>query len=57
MTKHWKPDEQQPRVREAEGRPRWPEGATAGLVMLGAVCVGTVILLYKLAGPNDVFGS
>lgn len=55
MSKHWKPNEQPVRIRDA--RAPWPQGATAGLLVLGAVCIGTVILLYKLAGPRDVFGS
>ena len=57
MSKHWKLDEKPLRVAAAQPRPRWPHGATAGLVALGAACVGTVLLLYKLAGPRDIFGS
>jgi hypothetical protein len=57
MSKHWKPDGERPRVCEAKASARWPEGATVGLVVLGAACLGAVILLYKLGGPRDVFGS
>ena len=34
---------------------RWPEGATAGLVLIAALCVGTAVGLYLAAGPRDVF--
>lgn len=34
---------------------RWPEGATAGLVLIAAVCVGTAVGLYLAAAPRDVF--
>ena len=57
MSKHWKPDEKPVRVAAAQPRTRWPDGATAGLVVLGAACVGTVLVLYRLAGPRDIFGS
>ena len=54
MSRPWNPDEDLARVRAA---PRWPAGATAGVTMIGLTCVGLAILLYKLAGPRDIFGS
>lgn len=56
MSKPWNPDDDLLRVRETQSKPRWPEGATAGLVMLGAGCFALAMLLYRLAGPRDVFG-
>ena len=57
MSRHWNPDEDLARVREAQARPRWPEGATAGLALVALTCVATAVLLYRLAGPRDIFGS
>ena len=62
MSKHWNPDDDLARVRETQDwretrpKPRWPEGATAGLVALGVGCFAMAMLLYRLAGPRDVFG-
>jgi hypothetical protein len=55
MSKHWNPQDDLPRVREERARPRWPEGATAGLAALSIGCLGMAMLLYRLAGPRDVF--
>ena len=55
MAKHWNPDEELARVRVASAKPRWPEGATAGLVLVAAGCLGLAVLLYQVAGPKDVF--
>jgi hypothetical protein len=62
MSKPWNPQDELLRVREdrdsrAQSGPRWPDGATAGLVMLGLGCFAVAMLLYRLAGPRDVFGS
>jgi hypothetical protein len=56
MSKHWKPDEELVRALERRENSRWPEGATAGLVLVATACVGLAVLLYKVAGPRDVFG-
>ena len=56
MSKHWKPDEDLVRALERRETSRWPEGATAGLVLVATACVGLAVLLYKVAGPRDVFG-
>ena len=56
MARHWHPNEELTRVRAAPAKPRWPEGATAGLVLVAAGCLGLAVLLYHVAGPKDVFG-
>jgi hypothetical protein len=58
MSKHWNPDDVLLRVREeraAQAKPRWPNGATAGLVLVAAACLGVAAVLYHVAGPRDVF--
>ena len=57
MSKHWSPDEEVARVNGARPRPSWPEGATVGLIMIAGACFGLAALLYRLAGPRDIFGS
>ena len=56
MSKPWNPEDDLLRVREERTKPRWPAGATAGLVALGVGCFAVAVLLYRLAGPRDVFG-
>lgn len=52
MSKHWNPE----LARAGETRAkRWPAGATAGLILVAAACVGVAALLYQVAGPRDVF--
>lgn len=53
--KHWKPDEELARAVPVRPRKTWPAGATAGLALVAAGCIGFAALLYKLAGPRDVF--
>ena len=55
MSKPWNPNEDLARVRQAPAGRAWPEGATAGLVMVAAGCVALVVVLYQLSGPRDVF--
>ena len=55
MTKPWKPDRELTRVRKAKPKAHWPEGATAGLLFVAVACVGVAAVLYKVAGPRDVF--
>jgi hypothetical protein len=50
MTQHWNPDREIARVKRT-----WPAGATAGLALVAAACVGVVATLYLVAGPSDVF--
>lgn len=55
MTKPWKPEgDAAPAVR-LRSRRSWPVGATAGLLLVGAACVGFAAMLYHVAGPRDVF--
>jgi hypothetical protein len=56
VSRHWNPESDLARVREGRSKPRWPQGATAGLTMVAIGCAGLVILLYRVAGPRDVFG-
>ena len=53
--KHWKPDEAIARAAERPARKAWPAGATAGLLLVAAGCAGVAALLYRLAGPRDIF--
>ena len=64
MSMHWTPDgDATPladdiAVEPARSQPikkDWPEGATAGLLLVAAACVGVAVLVYKVAGPSDVF--
>ncbi|MFL6828989.1 MAG: hypothetical protein ACJ8D5_00025 [Sphingomicrobium sp.] len=57
MSRHWNPEAECARAAEAQPKPRWPNGATAGLALVALCCVGAAMLLYKLAGPRDVFGG
>ena len=54
MSRHWNPRNELAR-RNAKSKAHWPEGATAGLIVVAAACVGIAALLYKVAGPRDVF--
>ena len=57
MGRHWNPDDELALALEKREKSRWPDGATAGLVLVGAACLGLVVLLYHVAGPRDVFGN
>ena len=35
----------------------WPEGATAGLLLVAAACSAVSLTLYQVAGPRDVFAE
>ena len=57
--KHWNPDGDSAHWLTAEtyapppkGKP-WPEGATAGLLMVAAACLAVGALLYQVAGPRQ----
>jgi hypothetical protein len=56
MSRHWNPEDELARVREASPKPRWPQGATAGLALVAIGCLGLAMLVYRFAGPRDVFG-
>ena len=45
------------RAYAATRRQSWPEGATAGILLIAAACIGLSATLYQLAGPRDVFAE
>lgn len=57
MSRHWKPDSDAVRISSGgeRARKRWPEGATVGVVLVAAACLGLAAVLYHVAGPRDVF--
>ena len=55
MSRHWNPKGELAHTRGARPKAQWPEGATAGLIVVAAACVGIAVLLYKVAGPQDLF--
>ena len=57
MSRHWKPDDDIATGTPVEPRKAWPAGATAGLLLVAAACVGVAVALYQVAGPRDVFGA
>lgn len=52
MSKHWKPE-----AAARPVRPPWPEGATVGLVLIAAACIGLGVIAYQVAGPRDSFAE
>ena len=57
MSRHWNPDKEVARARRTPTLPRLPVESVIGLAMVAAACLGTAVLLYRLAGPRDIFGS
>lgn len=41
------------RMMDVRPRRSWPAGATAGLVLVGAACIGLVVGIYQAAGPRQ----
>jgi len=60
MSKHWQPDAARERRTKADGAPAkrapWPAGATVGLLLVAAGCLGLALAAYQMAGPRDLFG-
>ena len=59
MSKHWNPDVEIARWAGADEltlpkKRSWPEGATAGLVLVAASCLALGVVLYQFAGPRQV---
>lgn len=58
MSKHWNSDEELARCIAADelarDRKRWPEGATAGLLLVAASCLALGLILYQVTGPRPV---
>ena len=53
MSRHWDPQDEVARSRRMRAR-TWPAGATVGLALIAAACVGVVATLYWVAGPRVV---
>ena len=58
MSKHWDSDEELARYIAADELARaqrsWPQGATAGLLIVALTCIGLGALLYQVTGPRTV---
>ena len=57
MSRHLNPDEDLAGVHEERIRASWPHGATAGLVLVAAGCIGLGALVYWAAGPRHTFAD
>jgi len=55
VSRHWHPEDALREARRQSVRADWPRGATAGLLLIAAACVGAALALYELAGPRDLF--
>jgi hypothetical protein len=55
VSRHWNPDGEPARAFRVRERKSWPAGATAGLLLVAAACVGVAVVLYQVAGPRDAF--
>ena len=51
------PRSNRPRACVTAWRQSWPQGATAGILLVAAVCIGLSMTLYHVAGPRDVFAQ
>lgn len=59
MSRHWGPDDELASCIAAEElahshRRAWPEGATAGLLLVALSCIAVGAVLFQFAGPRDV---
>jgi len=57
VSRHWNPEGELDRVREARASRAWPHGATAGLVLVAAGCIGVAAIAYWAAGPRQTFAD
>ena len=57
MSKHWSPDNETARIREARVAHSWPAGATVGVVLVAAACLAVGVVVYQVAGPRDSFAE
>jgi hypothetical protein len=57
VSRHWNPDDELARVREERTARAWPHGATAGLVLVAAGCIGLAAIAYWAAGPRQPFAD
>lgn len=59
VSRHWNPDEELARCLAEEELARarkrsWPDGATAGLLLIAVSCIALGTVLYQFAGPREV---
>ena len=54
MSRHWKPETKSARPLAVQTR-KLPAGATAGLLLVAAACVGAAVVLYQVTAPRSVF--
>jgi len=59
VSKHWNPEDELARWNSADGharpkKPSWPEGATAGLLLVAISCLAIGAMFYQVAGPREV---
>ena len=59
MSEHWNPDAEIARWTSAgqaarPARRAWPEGATAGLLLVAVSCMALGAALYQFAGPRQL---
>ena len=47
----------QPQACTRARRASWPEGATAGLLLVALLCLGIATAVYQIAGPREVFAD
>ena len=73
MSKHWRPDDTAVPLRPSRSRREWarvqaywqeearakplPAGATAGLVLVAAACLGVAFGIYQAFGPRQVIAD
>jgi hypothetical protein len=57
MSRHWKPEQPHSLGHAPARKASWPEGATAGILLVAAACIGVTVTLYTVAGPRDVFAE
>jgi len=48
---------QRVRVTATTLRASWPQGATAGVLLVAVACLAVSLTLYHVAGPRDVFAE
>lgn len=57
MSKHWSPENEIARIREARVTHSWPAGATVGVLLVAAACLAVGVVVYQVAGPRDSFAE
>jgi hypothetical protein len=57
MNRHGKNEELHSPALARTRKATWPEGATAGILLVAAACFGVSATIYHVAGPRDVFAD